>query len=185
MIAQAAPVGLGGQAAVLGPLDLGRKVARGPEPIGPRKRVSDLAQQERFRREDPAGPLASRAAQLRESSRVERPRLHALDAEPLEPGAHLGRGLVSERDGEDLVRPNRSRGDLPGDPPRDRRRLPRPSAREDAHWAAHSLGRPPLLGVEPAKDRLRVHRATLVSAADAPRSASAPRVCLLLPVSAE
>ena len=59
-------VGLRRQPRVLGPLDLGREVARGPEAVRRRQRVPDLAQEQRLRREDPSRPLAARPPQLRE-----------------------------------------------------------------------------------------------------------------------
>ena len=88
---------------------------------------------------------------------MEGPRLDAVDAEPLEPRAHLARRLVGEGNGEDLVGAARTGRNLPRDAAGDRRRLPGAGAREDADRPADGLGRPPLLGVEPAEDGLRVH----------------------------
>src|SRR5207302_7328077 len=101
--------------------------------------------------EDPAGRLTARATELRQRSRVERPRLDAVHAQPSQPATHLAGGLVGERDREDLVGAESPRSDLPPDPPRDRGRLPGAGPREDANGPAHGLGRPPLLRVEPSE----------------------------------
>ena len=173
---EAAPVALRRQTPVLGPLDLGREIARGPEAVWLRQRVADLAQEQRLGREDSTRPLAASPHELRERGRVEGPRLDAVHAEPLEPAAHLARGLVGEGDRKDLVRAERARGDLLRDPASDRRRLAGARARQDADRPAHGLGRPPLLRVQPLEN----HRATLAARVDGTSSASDPKVCLLL-----
>ena len=173
---QGAAIGVGCQPPVLGPLDLGREVAGGPEAERARQRVADLAQQERLGGEDPPRSLAARAPQLGERRRVERARLDALDAEPCEPRAHLARRLVGEGDGEQLVRAERAGRDLPRDPARDRGRLAGARAGEDADRPAHRFGSAPLLGVQAVENR---HRATLAAAADGSSSASVPKPCLL------
>src|SRR5262249_58719797 len=102
----------------------------------------------------------------------------AAGPKPPRRAAHPGRRLAGERTRQDLARAARARGALPRDPPRDRGRLPRAGAREDADRPAHSLGRPPLLGIQPVED---FHRARLASGADGSSSASVPKACLLLP----
>ena len=170
---QPVAVGLRGQPPVLRPLDLGGEVARRPEAVRRRQRVPDLAQQQRLGREDPPRAFAARPPQLRQRRRVERARLDPVRAEPRQPRAHLARGLVGEGDREDLVGAHRARRDLPGDPPRDRRRLPGAGAGEDADRPAHRLGSTPLLRVQPLED----HRATLARPVDGPSGASVPKPC--------
>src|SRR5207248_8419858 len=127
-------------------------------------------------REDPPRPLPAGAHQLGERGGVEGPRLDAVDPQCLERPPHLPRRLVGEGDGKDLVRAERTRGDLLCDPPRDRRRLAGASARENAHRPAYALGSAPLFWVQPVE-----HRATLARRTDGARKASGPKVCLLLP----
>ena len=143
------------QAAVLRPLDLGGEVARRPELVGRRQPVADLAEQQRLRREDPAG-IAREPAQQGERGRVKRRRTHALDAEGREPRPELAGRLVREGDGDDVRRGERAARDLPRDPPRDRRRLPRPRSREDADGAVRRLDGGALLVVQAREDRLGV-----------------------------
>ena len=88
---------------------------------------------------------------------MEGARLDAVRAELLKPGTHLAGGLVGERDGEDLGRLERAGQDLVRDPARDRRRLARAGAREDAHRTAHGLDRCALLRVEAGEDVFRSH----------------------------
>jgi hypothetical protein len=76
-------------------------------------------------------------------------------AELLDARAQLARGLVSERDGEDLVGAERAGGDLVRDPVRDRRRLARPGSRQDADGAYDGLDGTPLLGVELHRSSVR------------------------------
>ncbi len=168
-LAERRPVARRRDAAVLRPLDLGREVPRGAEAVSARQPVRDLPQQERLRGEDPADLARREVAQLRERRRVERARPHAAGAEGREPRPHLARRLVGERDGEDLGRRERARCDLVRDPPSDRRRLPRPGPREDAHRPAHGLDRAALLRIEPFED----HRPTVPSGAAGERAVSA------------
>ena len=92
---------------------------------------------------------------------MERARLDALGAEPLEPRAHLAGGLVREGDREDLGGLEGAGQHLVRDPVRDRRRLARAGAREDAHRAAHGLDRFTLLRVQAFEDEFRSHSAQL------------------------
>src|SRR5579859_3541891 len=75
---------------------------------------------------------------------------------------HHARGLVGERDRENLGGQKRAALDLLRDPPRDGGRLPRSRAREDAHRPADGLRGAPLGGIEALED---VHAATLTAAA--------------------
>jgi hypothetical protein len=70
---------------------------------------------------------------------------------------HTGR-LVGERDREHLLRAERAGGDLPCDPPRDRRRLSRARTREDADGAAHHLRSAALREIQAVEN---VHAATV------------------------
>jgi hypothetical protein len=110
--------------------------------------------------------IAPEPAQLREGGGMERPRTDARDAERLEPLPHLARGLVRERDREDLLRRERAPRDLVRDPARDRRRLPRAGAREDADRAANRLDGAALLRVQALEDAGGIHRATLARRCD-------------------
>ena len=149
-------------APVLRPLDLGREVARGPEPVRAGQAVRDLAERERLRRQDPPDLVGREMAQLPERGRVERrgadaagrrARRAALFSSPAALSVNVTAMICvgRERTGRDLLR----------DPPRDRRRLARAGAGEDADRAAHRLGRAPLLGVQAVED---VHRATVARA---------------------
>ena len=88
---------------------------------------------------------------------VDRARIRQARRATGESHLHHPGGLVGEGDGEDLAGPKRARGDLPGDPARDRRRLARAGPREDANRPAHSLGGAALLGIQ---TRENDHRAT-------------------------
>ena len=145
----------------LGPFDLGRQIAGRPELVRRRERVRDLPEQQRLRRQDPADRVGRVAMELSERRRMERARLDPARAESRETGLHHARRLVRERDREDLLGPERSGDDLPGDPPRDRRRLARPGARQDADRAANGLCRPPLLAIQSVEN---VHPATVATA---------------------
>ena len=104
--------------------------------------------------------------QLTQRRRVERPRRDAADAEPLQPPAHLGRCLDGERDREDLVGLELADRDLVRDPARDRRRLSRSRAGEDADRPAHRLDGAALLRVQPGEDGILVHPCTVKTARD-------------------
>ena len=134
--------------AVLGPLDLGREVAGGTELVRPRQRVRDPAERQHLRGDDLADALGRVLVQLAERRGMEGAHGDARRAEGLDPRAQLARRLVRERDGEDLVGAKRARRDLVRDPVRDRRRLARPGAREDADGAADRVDRTALLGVQ-------------------------------------
>jgi hypothetical protein len=67
--------------------------------------------------------------------------------------------LVGERHRHDLLRREGAARDLPRDPARDRRRLPRAGAGEDAQRTARRLGGGALLGVQACEDRLGVQGA--------------------------
>ena len=155
VVAELAPVGRRGQAPVLRPLDLRGEVGQRPEAERAGQRPRDRQQHRRLRREQLAELLAAEVAELGERGRVEGARGDAGDAQARQPRAHLGRRLVREGDGEDLAGRERSRRDLVRDPPRDRRRLARARAREDADRPAHGLDRAPLLGVELGEDVLQ------------------------------
>src|SRR4029079_13397425 len=100
------------------------EVAGGPEAVRLREAVPDLPEHQRLGGEDPPHPVGREVPELRERGRVEGACTYAVCPELREARAHLARGLVGERDGEDLVRGERSRRDLVRDPPRDRGRLP-------------------------------------------------------------
>ncbi len=148
---------------VLRPFDLRRQIAGGTEPVRLRQRVADPPQHERLRRHDPAR-IAAEPAQQSERGRVERRRAHAFDAERREPSAQFARGLVRERDRDDLRRRKRAARHLTRDPPRDRRRLAGSCAGEDADRTARCLSCCPLLLVQPGEDPFDVHRGTVATA---------------------
>ena len=148
-----APLRLGavtrdGDAAVLRPLDLGRKVTRRPKLERRRQPVRDLPEDERLRGQDLADRLRCEMAQLPQRRGVEGSGAHATDPERLEARAQLARSLVGERHRHDLRRLEGAGRDLLRDPPRDRRRLAGTGAGEDANGAAHRLGGAPLLGIQ-------------------------------------
>ena len=145
------------QAPVLRPLDLLREIAERAELERRRQRAPDRLERQRLRREDLPDPVAGEEAELRQRRRVERPRDDAADAEPGQPLAHHSRGLVREGHGQDLRRLEGAGQHLVRDPARDRRRLARAGAGEDADRAAHGLDRRALLRVQPLED---VHRHT-------------------------
>ena len=147
---------------VLRPLDLGGEIGGGPEAIRTRKRVADLPEEQRLRREEVADAVGCEVAQLAERRRVERPGTHVGGAERGQPSAQLTCRLVGERHGHQARRRKRSRSDLMREAPRDRRRLPRAGTRKDADRAAHRLRGAALLGVQPVED---VHRGTVARAA--------------------
>ncbi len=76
---------------------------------------------------------------------------------------HLVRGLVREREGQDLRRTRALGGDEPGDPARDDRRLAGTRARDDQQRSVAVHDRPALLGVEPLEQLVRAggHRTLL------------------------
>jgi len=80
---------------------------------------------------------------------MERPCLHPVRAERRQPAPHLTRCLVRERDREDLAGCERARRDLVCDPARDRRRLARARAGQDAQRTARRLHGSALLGIQP------------------------------------
>src|SRR5262249_50462166 len=100
---------------------------------------------------------------------MERAGAHPCDTERREPRAELAAGLVGEGDRRDLRRLERARGDLAGDAPCDRRRLPGAGAGEDADGAAHGLCRTSLAVVQAVE---RVHRATVAAGAAGKRAGS-------------
>ena len=142
----------GADAPVLRPFDLGGEVAGRPEAVRAGQAVRDLPQEERLGGEDLARRTALEIGQLREGRGVEGPRLDTRGAEGREARAELARGLVRERDREDLGGLERARRDLVRDPPRDRCRLARAGAGEDADRAGHLLRGTALLGIEPVED---------------------------------
>ena len=68
---------------------------------------------------------------------------------------HLVRGLVRERESQDLRRPCPLGGDEPGDPPRDDRRLAGARARDDQQRSVAVHDRLALLGVQPFEQLVR------------------------------
>ncbi len=159
---ETAQVALGREPEVLRPLDLGREVGGGPEAIGARKRIADLPEQQRLRRQEVADAVGCKMAQLPEGGGVERAGADAAGTERLEAGAQLTGRLVGERHCHQARRRERSRGDLIGESPRDRRRLPRAGPRQNADGAAHRLCCAALLGVQALEN---VHRGTVARAA--------------------
>src|SRR5215212_3744930 len=173
---QAAAVGLGGQPPVLRPLDFGREVDGGPELVRHRQHVADLPQHQRLGGQDLSGQLSPEPAQLGEGRRMEGSRTNAAGAELFQPAPHLARRLVGECDREDLLGREGAGRDLVRDPARDRRRLPRARAGEDADRPANRLDRAPLLRVQPVEDPCLVHRATLAPGRDGVRQRSVPKL---------
>ena len=122
---------------VLRPLDLAGELAAGEElvrrgqPVGERRDERSLVVEHLGERL--AGVCGPQPRELRERGRVERARLHALDAERREPGPQLPRGLVREGHREDLGRLERSAPHLARDAMRDRGGLagPRPGKDRD------------------------------------------------------
>ena len=93
--------------------------------------------------------------QVRQRRRVERPGLDALDAEPGQPALELARGLLGERDRQDLLGRERVGGDLVGDPMRDRGRLAGAGAGQDGDRAAVGAGRLRCSSFSPARISLQ------------------------------
>ena len=146
---------LGRETPVLGPLDLGREIAGGPEAERSRQRVADPPQKRCLRGQDPAR-IALEVAEQRERRRVEGRGAHAVRAERTQPRPELARRLVGERERDDLLRREGAARDLPRDPARDRRRLAGPGAGEDAQRPARCLHSGALFGVQAFEDPLRV-----------------------------
>jgi hypothetical protein len=153
VLPEAVPVRVGRKAPVLRPLDLRGEVAGRPEAERAGQRVADPPQQQRLRREDPR-LLALEVAKQRERGRVEGRGADPVDAERTQPGTQLASRLVREGDRQDVLGGKRAARDLPGDPARDRRRLARPCAGEDAQRPARALDGSALLGIQPFEDRL-------------------------------
>ena len=158
MVAELGAIGVGREPPILRPLDLGREVAGGPEAERARQRVADPAQQKRLRREDPA-LVALEVAEQGQRRRVERRGAHAIHTERTQPRAEPACGLVGERHRHDVLGREGAAGDLPGDPARDGRRLPRPRPRKDAQRPARRLHGGALFGVQPGEDPLGVQGA--------------------------
>ena len=175
VVAQRPPVRVRREAAVLRPLDLRRQVGERAVAERHRQRPRDRQQDRRLRGQHLAD-RAGEVVELGERGRVERPRGHAPGAKHSQPLPHLRRGLVRERHREDLVRRERARRHLVGDAPRDRRRLARARAREDAHRAAHGLDRAALLRVQPLEDHRPEPSDGTRRASSRKRAISIPRV---------
>ncbi len=158
VLVEAVEVRLGRQPAVLGPLDLGRKVCRGCELVRHRQRVADRAKRQHLRGEDLQVRHLPEERELRERGGVERHCAHPLDAQRCEPRAHPTCGLVGEGHREDLLGEKRAGRHLVRDPVGDRRRLPRARARENADGPANRLRGPPLLRVQPSENPFFVHQ---------------------------
>lgn len=157
VVGERVAIALGRDAAVPGPLDLGREVAARPEPERHRQRIGDVPESQGLRGQDAPDRRGREVAKLRERRGVERPRLHSLGAERPQTASHLAGSLVGERDGEDLSRLERAGRDLVGNAPCDRGRLARARAGEDADRSADQLGRAPLLGIQARENVFRPH----------------------------
>ena len=107
---------------------------------------------------------------MRQGGGVERPGVDALDAEPREPALELARGLLGERDGQDLRRGERVGGDLVRDPMRDGGRLAGAGAGQDGDRATVRAGRLTLFLVQVLEDLLSVHPSNLPATGDPPRA---------------
>ena len=173
-------VPLDGDAPVLRPLDLGREVTRRAKLERRGQRVRDLAQRERLRREDLADRARREVAQLAERRGVEGGGAHGGRIERRKPLLQLTGGLVRERHRHDLRGRERTACDLLRDAARDRRRLARTGAREDAHGPTHGFRRTALLGVQAVE---RVHAATVPAppAGVCDRSAKVSKLVRLTP----
>jgi hypothetical protein len=89
---------------------------------------------------------------------MERRDPHALGGladEPLDPLAHLGRGLVGEGDREDLARPRLAAVKEAGDAASEHARLARTCARDDEERLAPVFDRLALLRVEAVEQGVR------------------------------
>jgi hypothetical protein len=98
---EAVQIGLRGQPAVLGPLDLGGEIRCGPEPVWLRQGVADLAERNHLARQYPAGRVLGEMVKLPQGRRVKGSGSHSVDAEAVEPVTHLAGGLVRKGDRED------------------------------------------------------------------------------------
>ena len=140
VVAELAEVPLRRDHPVLRPLDLAGELAAREELVRRRERVRERRDERSLvvehLGERLAGVRGPQPRELRERGRVERARLHTLDAERREPGPQLPRGLVREGHREDLGRLERSAPDLARDAVRDRGGLARPRAGQDRDRAS-------------------------------------------------
>jgi hypothetical protein len=88
---------------------------------------------------------------------VEGPRRNARGAKRGEPTPELVRCLPRERDRKDLRGRESAADDLIRDAPRNRRRLSRAGAGENANGATQNLDRSTLFGIQPAGDPTPCH----------------------------
>ena len=82
--------------------------------------------------------------------------MHAAVPEVREPAGHLSRGLVGERDDEDVARSDDAGGEGPGDPPRDDPGLARAGAGQDAQRPGRDRDGRALVRIEVGEQRVGV-----------------------------
>ncbi len=148
VIAQSVEIAVGRDAPVLRSLDLAGEVGGVAEAMGAGQAVGDPAHDQALAGQDLAQPPGREPAQLRQRGGVEGAGRDAVRAQRLQARAHLGRRLVGEGHGQDPIGREGAACDLPGDPARDRGRLARARAGEDADGSARLQHGALLLGVE-------------------------------------
>ena len=163
-------VAVGLDHAVLRPFDLTGQLAPGQELVRGGQGVRERGDERRLviehGRDGRPRTAFPELVQVGKRRRVERTGVHALDAEPREPALELARGLLGERDRQDLLRRERPGGDLIGDPMRDGGRLAGAGAGQDGDRATVRAGRLTLLLVQVLEDLLSVHPSNLPATAD-------------------
>ena len=166
-------VRLGRDLLVLAPAEQGCEGAEEPGRVAERPVALELEREQVLAQEDdrlgPAqDPDVRGQAQLERvfadqpvAERVERPdrgvRVAVRD-ELVDPDLHLGRGLLGERQGENLGRPRPTARDQPGDPPRDHLGLPGSGPGHDEERAVAMRDRFELFRIESAEQRVEAGR---------------------------
>ena len=154
-------VPLGRDHAVLCPFDLAGELASRQELVGRRQGVRERGDQRRLvvehGRYGPPGVPFPEAVELRQGRRVERAGVDAVGAETGEPALELARGLLGERDRQDLRRGEGVGRDLIRDAVRDRGGLAGAGSGQDGDRSALRSGRLTLFLVQSLEDLLSVH----------------------------
>src|SRR4051794_13191474 len=142
---------------VLRPLDLAGELTTRKESVRRWQRVRKRCDEPRLVVEHLGQPrsagLFPEPPELVQRRGVEGAGLDPLDTELGEPLAELARGLLRERDRQDLARLESAARDLPGDAPRDGGGLTRAGAREDGDRPSGGLGSLTLGRVQAVEDR--------------------------------